>query len=130
MKIAGAIIAGGRSARMGTNKSTLKVGHATILQRIVDCLRAQSDFVILNSNVSAPGETLSDVPVVADILRDVGTPLAGIHAALVWCAAQDCDWVATVPGDTPFLPADLVSRLQAAAGETRAAIAASAGPSH
>src|SRR4030095_11187393 len=35
-----------------------------------------------------------------------------------WAAANapDCPWIATVPTDAPFLPADLVARLLAAAG--------------
>ena len=130
MKIAAAIIAGGRSARMGTNKSLLRVGQATILQRIVACLRHQSDHVMLNSNISTPEGEMTGLPVVPDRVQNVQTPLAGLHAALVWSAGQGCEWVLTVPGDTPFLPADLTSRLLAAAGESKAAIAASGGQSH
>jgi molybdopterin-guanine dinucleotide biosynthesis protein A len=43
-------------------------------------------------------------------------PLAGVLAALDWAAARrpDLPWVLSVPGDCPFLPADLASGLHAA----------------
>jgi len=41
---------------------------------------------------------------------------AGVLAGLDWAAANapDIAWVASVPGDCPFLPRDLVARLHAA----------------
>ena len=65
---------------------------------------------------------------IADLLPGVTGPLAGLHAALAH--AQGEDWVLTVPGDTPFLPDDLVARLTRAAAEHKAAVAASAGRTH
>ena len=45
----------------------------------------------------------------------VAGPLAGILAGLDWAAAHrpDIAWMASVPGDCPFLPRDLVARLHA-----------------
>jgi len=60
-------------------------------------------------------------------------PLAGVLAGLDWAAANapDCPWVASVPTDAPFLPADLVARLLAATAEgADMACAASGGQSH
>jgi molybdopterin-guanine dinucleotide biosynthesis protein A len=54
--------------------------------------------------------------VVADDVPDFAGPLAGVLAGLDWATAHvpDVAWVATVPGDCPFLPRDLVARLHAA----------------
>jgi molybdopterin-guanine dinucleotide biosynthesis protein A len=65
--------------------------------------------------------------VVADESADVTTPLAGLHAALRFAAANGFDAVLSVPSDTPFLPDDLAARLGEA---TVPAIAASGGRSH
>ena len=56
------------------------------------------------------------LPVVADEVPDFAGPLAGVLAGLDWAAAHapDIAWVASVPGDCPFLPRDLVARLHAA----------------
>ncbi len=50
----------------------------------------------------------------ADSVPDFAGPLAGILAGLDWAAAHapDIADVASVPGDCPFLPADLVARLR------------------
>jgi molybdopterin-guanine dinucleotide biosynthesis protein A len=47
---------------------------------------------------------------------DFAGPLAGILAGLDWTAAHspDTPYVASVPGDCPFLPCDLVVRLHQA----------------
>jgi molybdopterin-guanine dinucleotide biosynthesis protein A len=54
--------------------------------------------------------------VVADSVPDFAGPLAGILAGLDWAALHvpQCQWLASVPGDCPFLPDDLVARLHAA----------------
>jgi molybdopterin-guanine dinucleotide biosynthesis protein A len=49
-----------------------------------------------------------------------------------WAAAHGSGtgWIVTVPGDSPFIPRDLVQRLQAARGSARMACAASGGRTH
>lgn len=130
MRVAGAVIAGGRSRRMGEDKGLATVGSATILQRIVAKLEAQTEIVVLNSNLASPPQLVAGFPVIHDIIHGVGGPLAGLHAALAWGADHGYQWITTVPVDTPFLPSDLSSRLLAAASGTGAAVALSAGQAH
>ena len=65
---------------------------------------------------------------------DYPGPLAGVLAALDWTAENrpDANHVVSVAGDCPFLPRDLVSRLEAAriAAKAELAVAASDGRSH
>jgi molybdenum cofactor guanylyltransferase len=68
--------------------------------------------------------------VIADLLDDVGTPLAGLHAALSFGADDGYDAVLTVPSDSPLLPLDLVQRLTEAGQITGAAHARSGGQDH
>lgn len=130
MRIAGAIIAGGRSSRMGTDKALETIGSSTGLDRIITCLAQQTEIVILNSNGESLKYSETGLTVVPDVLREISTPLAGIHASLAWGARHGYEWIMTVPVDTPFLPMDLASRLLAAAQGSGAAIAASAGQKH
>ena len=67
-------------------------------------------------------------PVIHDIRTDIASPLAGLHAALVYANRENFDAVLTVPSDVPFLPQDLAVRLQQAG--RGAAIAASGGQPH
>src|SRR3981081_565022 len=74
------------------------------------------------------------LPVIADTVQDFPGPLAGILAALDWTATNrpDAAGILSAAADCPFLPRDLVARLQQARIEQGAqlAVAASAGQTH
>jgi molybdopterin-guanine dinucleotide biosynthesis protein A len=112
----GAIIAGGLSRRMGGGDKSLRlIGGRTALERIIDRLAPQVRRVILNANADPSRFDVFGLPVVSDSLPDNPGPLAGVLAALDWAANNDPNiiWVLTLPGDAPFIPLDLVSRLHA-----------------
>jgi len=113
----GLVLAGGLARRMGGgDKARLTVGGVTILERVLTRLAPQCDGVIINANGDPARFADTGLPVVADNVPDFAGPLAGILAGLDWAAANrpDIAWVVSVPGDCPFLPADLVQRLHAA----------------
>ncbi len=113
----GLILAGGLARRMGGgDKARLKVGGMTILERALARLRPQCDGIVINANGDPARFADSGLPVVADSVPDFAGPLAGILAGLDWMAAHrpTLGWMASVPGDCPFLPGDLVNRLHAA----------------
>jgi molybdopterin-guanine dinucleotide biosynthesis protein A len=82
-------------------------------------LKPQCTAVILNANGDPTRFADTGLPVVADTVPDFAGPLAGILAGLDWAAvhAPAITDVASVPGDCPFLPGDLVARLSAARRE-------------
>jgi molybdopterin-guanine dinucleotide biosynthesis protein A len=113
----GLVLAGGLARRMGGgDKARIKIGGATILQRVLDCLKPQCSRVIINANGDPGRFADSGLPVVADSVPDFAGPLAGILAGLDWAAANapNSRWLLSVPGDCPFLPNDLVARLHEA----------------
>ena len=122
MKVLGAIIAGGKSSRMGQDKAFIEWRGKMLITHVIERLSPQADAVIINSNSDPERFTL---PVVADLI-ETGTPIAGLHAALTYASARGFDAVLTSPCDTPLLPLDLRTRLS---GQT-AAIAASGGQAH
>ena len=128
MKVVAVIVAGGRSARMGCEKTFEPVGGLSMLDRIISRLRPQVTKIAINANGNMERFQYTGLQVFADVRRGAATPLAGLHAALSLAQAEAFDAVITAPSDTPFLPADLVSRL-AHAGPP-AAIAASGGQAH
>jgi molybdenum cofactor guanylyltransferase len=130
LKVLGVIIAGGQSSRMGTEKALLKLSGVTLLERVLSRLRLQVDEVALNANGDATRFGYHGLTVFADVLTDVGTPLAGLHAALARGATLGFDAVVTVPSDAPFLPLDLVAKLTDAGEVTGAAHARSGGQDH
>ena len=113
----GLVLAGGLARRMGGgDKALLRIGSATILERVLDRLTPQCSRLILNANGDPKRFAFTGLPVIADEVPDFAGPLAGVLAALDWAAthAPDTAWIASVPGDCPFLPRDLVARLHAA----------------
>src|SRR5882724_1294241 len=97
----------------GGDKARIRIGGATILARVLARLTPQCAAVILNANGDPARFADTALPVVPDSVPDFAGPLAGILAGLDWAAAHapEIAWVASAPGDCPFLPDDLVSRL-------------------
>jgi molybdopterin-guanine dinucleotide biosynthesis protein A len=133
--VCGLLLAGGLSRRMGGGDKTLRrVGGKTILDRVVERVRPQVGALLLNANGDPARFAAYGLPVVADSIADFAGPLAGVLAGLDWATANrpDCDLVASVPTDAPFLPEDLIARLAAGMEEAGAdlACAASGGQAH
>jgi len=78
--ITGIILAGGKSTRMGANKSFLKIGEQTVIERITYLMNSVFANVIIISNT--PDEyTFLNLPIYEDVYKGKG-PLSGIHSGL------------------------------------------------
>ncbi|KQO71923.1 molybdenum cofactor guanylyltransferase MobA [Methylobacterium sp. Leaf89] len=133
--VLGVILAGGLARRMGGGDKPLRtLGGRTLLDRVLARFAPQcAAGVILNAN-GDPGR-FPDFPgaIVPDGVPDNPGPLAGILAGLDHAAIHHptTRHVASVSGDAPFLPRDLVVRLAEAAGrEGVITMAASGGREH
>ena len=131
----GVILAGGLARRMGGGDKPLRaLGGRPLLAHVAERLRPQVAALVVNANGNPARFAAFGLPVVADGVPDHPGPLAGILAALDHAAAAHpgLDWVASVPGDSPFIPTDLVARLHAArqAAGVPLACARSGGWSH
>lgn len=131
----GVLLAGGLARRMGGgDKPMREIGGRTILARVIARLAPQCDSLILNANGDPARFAAFGLPVIADTIENFPGPLAGILAALDWAAEHrpGVTFVFSAAADCPFLPRDLVARLQQARIEQDAqlAVAASGGQSH
>lgn len=111
--IAGLVLAGGRARRMGGgDKPLLTVGGRSMLGAVIAALGVAP--IAISANGDAGRFSEFGLPVLPDgPFQDQG-PLAGILAGLEWAAALGMTALLTAPGDTPFLPKGLASRLQPA----------------
>jgi molybdopterin-guanine dinucleotide biosynthesis protein A len=129
----GVILAGGLARRMGGgDKPLLKLGDRTLLAILEQRLRPQCESVVLNANDDPSRFSETRLPVVPDSISGHPGPLAGILAALEWAAVHypTIQWVISVPGDTPFIPHDLVFRLHAARESARRPLACAVSGNH
>lgn len=127
--IPGVVLAGGLARRMGGGDKPLReIGGKSILQRVIARLSPQCSGLIINANGDPSRFANFGLPVIADDVADYPGPLAGILAALDWTAVHrpDARWILSAPGDCPFLPRDLVSRLEAARAAENAELAVAA----
>jgi molybdopterin-guanine dinucleotide biosynthesis protein A len=133
--VAGILLAGGLSRRMGGGDKCLRsLGSTTILARVIARAAPQVAMLALNANGDPARFAAYRLPVVADSIPDYAGPLAGVLAGLDWAAAAsgEVTHVASFATDAPFLPTDLVARLRAALEREGAdlACAASGGRAH
>ena len=116
-RVAGVVLAGGRSSRMGGgDKCLLPLAGISLLARVIERLRPQAGDLAINANGEHARFASFGLPVIADSIAGHAGPLAGVHAGLEWAKADvpGASHVVTVAGDTPFFPTDLVQRFLAA----------------
>jgi molybdopterin-guanine dinucleotide biosynthesis protein A len=125
--LAGAILCGGRSTRMGQPKALLPFGPKTLLEHIVDRIAEAADPLIV---VAAPDQPLPHLPNI-QILRDPVEgrgPLQGIAVALA--ALPECNFVFISSTDAPFIHAQYIRRLRALCEDHDIAIVRDEGHHH
>ena len=113
----GLVLAGGLARRMGGgDKGLIRIGRESILERALARLGPQCAGMVINANGDPARFAAFRLAVVADDVEGFAGPLAGILAGLDWLEANApaVGWLASVPGDCPFLPRNLVPRLHAA----------------
>ena len=124
--VPGVILAGGRATRMGGGDKGLRaVAGQRFIDRVIARLAPQCAPLAINANGDPARLAGLGLPILPDSLADHPGPLAGVLAGLDWAAELGAGAIVTVAADTPFFPADLAARLQAAAGPAGLALAAS-----
>ncbi len=104
--LAGVILAGGQSARYGSNKALERFQGDRMVDRALQSMRSHCDPVFLVANDLEPY-----LGVKAHLVRDLRPrlgPLGGIHTALFF---SPHDWVLVRATDMPFLVPELVQVL-------------------
>lgn len=99
--LAGFVLAGGRSSRMGQDKALLALGGVPLVQRSVAKLQRLTRQVFI---LGSRPDLASFAPLVPDLRESCG-PLGGMEAAL---SHTPCEWSLILPVDMPFLPSVLL----------------------
>jgi molybdopterin-guanine dinucleotide biosynthesis protein A len=105
MSLAGFVLAGGRSSRMGRDKALLEVEGSLLVCRMAAAVAATAGSVTLIGDPAKYSHL--GYPVCPDVYAGSG-PLAGIHAALT---ASGADWNLVVACDMPDVEPAFLRRL-------------------
>lgn len=94
-EITAIILAGGKSSRMGSDKSLLKLGNKTLIEHVVDSIRPYVSAVIVVTNDEEKYSFLNNVTFVPDIIKNQG-PFIGLISGIKsidtkWCFVTSCD---------------------------------------
>ena len=101
---AGFVLAGGRSARMGTDKALALFAGIPLIRIAIETLAAAGIPAEIAGSRSPLTSFAKEIP---DTFPEAG-PLGGIHAAL---SASAADWNLFLPVDLPLMPASLLTYL-------------------
>jgi molybdenum cofactor guanylyltransferase len=108
--VSGIVLAGGLGRRMGgVDKGLQPLRGRPMIEWVLERLRPQVAEIVINANQNLEAYGSYGHRVVADEIAGFAGPLAGLHAGLKAAANP---LIVTVPCDSPFLPPDLVVRLE------------------
>lgn len=121
--VTGLVLAGGQGSRMGgVDKGLQAFRGKPMVAHVIERLAPQVSEILINANRNVETYAAFGYRVVPDSIAGFAGPLAGFERGLDHAGGE---LVATVPCDSPFLPADLVARLRGAleAGSAQLAVA-------
>jgi molybdenum cofactor guanylyltransferase len=119
-RVAGVVLAGGRSVRFGGEKAAALLAGRALVLWAARRLERSCVAVAVNARPGTEAESLAraaGLAVLHDAAGDAAGPLAGVRAGLVWAQGLEAHALAVSPCDAPLLPDDLFTRLIEAAGE-------------
>jgi molybdopterin-guanine dinucleotide biosynthesis protein A len=115
--LAGVVLAGGRSRRLGGGiKALAGLDGKPLASHVIDRIRPQVRSLVISVEKANSEFSRFGLPCLDDPLPGKQGPLGGLLSALK-SMGPDSDWLLLVPCDAPFLPLDLGERLLAGAIE-------------
>ena len=105
MKLLGAVLAGGRSSRFGSDKALALLDGRQLIEHAVAALTPRCAQVVVCGRTDPRWTCLADLPA-----PDMG-PLGGLAAALAYAQEKGFDGVLSTGCDMPVLPPDLAETL-------------------
>lgn len=126
--IAGVILAGGKASRMMyRDKPLLQVSGKSLIDHVVGRATPQVSELLVSVNHNIQDYAYLQLPLVADEAEPYRGPLVGIYSAMRWLDEPQrrgrYSHMACFPGDVPWFPGDVVSRLALTLAEAGAELA-------
>jgi molybdopterin-guanine dinucleotide biosynthesis protein A len=101
----GAIFAGGKATRFGSDKAVAQLDGLSLIDHVIGRIGPQCDAIIICGRAHGKYISLPDRPFPSE------GPLSGLNAALRYAAEQGFDEILSVACDNADLPVDLADQL-------------------
>ena len=112
-EVFGIILSGGKSRRMGSDKSFKKIKKKYMIDLVIERARKQVSCLAINSNNQKNTFTNKyNLEIIPDCISGDLGPLVGILTGLEWVKEKNnkSKWVMFFPVDSPFFPNNLVKK--------------------
>lgn len=131
-ELAGVILAGGQSRRMGNkDKCLMQLSGTPLIQHVSNKLSRSIDRILINTNGNPDDFAFLEHDIKSDVFEGYAGPLAGVLTGMRWAQNNPgIDWIITAAADTPFFPSHYVEQMFASKGDNEIVLAASDGRKH
>ena len=108
------ILAGGKSSRFGTDKSSTKLGDKSLLEHTIIKVKKNFSEILIVSNNSSININEKNINIIGDCFPGQLGPLVGVLSAMKWVKKnkKKYNWIATFPCDTPFFDDEIFYYLE------------------
>jgi len=108
----GAILAGGKSKRMGEDKIFLNLDKKNLIEHTINKVKKYLKEIIIITNSENKFFLKNNLTTVKDCIEGQLGPLVGILTAMKWAKENSpkCSWIVSFPCDTPFFPESVISK--------------------
>ena len=111
--ILGAILAGGKSLRFGSNKSLSKLANSKLIEHVINKIDIYFSEILVISNDSDLKIKNRKIKIIKDCIKGYLGPLAGVLSAIKYANSFEnkYKWIITFPCDTPFFDKLIIDKM-------------------
>ena len=111
--ILGVVLAGGKSQRFGSDKTSVKFGDKSLIEHIVAKIENNFKEILIVSNSDKNVFKKNNIFLTKDIIDGYLGPLVGVLSAMDWIQKNNKNykWIATFPCDTPFFDQSVIEKI-------------------
>ena len=111
--ILGTVLAGGKSKRFGSDKSSVKLGDKSLIEHTISKIENNFKEILIITNNENIIFNNNNVFLINDIIKGYLGPLVGVLTAMDWVKKnkKNYNWIATFPCDTPFFDQSVIETI-------------------
>ncbi len=118
--ILGVVLAGGKSKRFGSDKSSAKFGDKSLIEHTITKIENNFTEILIVSNNDKNVFKKNNIFFTKDIIDGYLGPLVGVLSAMDWIQKNNKNykWIATFPCDTPLFDQSVINKIKSYTNHT------------